>query len=319
MSHITGVVILNYNNATDTIACVNSLYRHTNGSAYKIVVVDNGSDAKTVEAIDRYVAGFDSHTLLNDGESSHTQTLPFITHLRVGQNLGYAQGNNKGLELLYADEAVTRVMILNNDILLTEDIITPLNKDLDSLPNAAIVTPLLYKRDSVTIDQNCARKAPTLVQIFGLWAVLHRTSFGVMERIYHAQHLLPNSPADERFVRVELPSGSCMLCDKEFFRSIGSFDPNTFLYYEENILWEKIRPLGLYNYLDKSVSCIHLGAATTKTKSTSAFIANALIGSTRYFVRKYTNAGALYRCCLEVFFALFRLKIKTRERLTSKH
>ncbi len=318
MSHITGVVILNYNNATDTIACVNSLYRHTNGSAYKIVVVDNGSNARTIEAIDRYVAGFEDHILLNEGEQQ-PGSLPFITHLRVGRNLGYAQGNNKGLELLYADDTITRIMVLNNDILLTEDIITPLNKDLDSLPNAAIVTPLLYKRDGQTIDQNCARKASTLAQIFGLWAVLHRTSFGIMERIYNSQYLLPNSPADERFVRVELPSGSCMLCDKEFFRSIGSFDPNTFLYYEENILWEKIRPLGLYNYLDKSVSCIHLGAATTKTKSTSAFIANALIGSTRYFVRKYTNAGILYRGCLEMFFALFRLKIKIRECLTSKH
>ena len=139
-----------------------------------------------------------------------------------------------------------------------------------------------------------------------------------MNRIYQAQYLLPTSPADERFLRVELPSGSCMMCDKELFRKIGSFDPNTFLYYEENILWEKIRPLGLHNYLDKHISCIHLGAATTKTKSTSSFIARSLIDSTRYFIRRYTDAGVAYRAGLELFFALFRMKIGIKERWSAK-
>lgn len=316
MSHVTGVVILNYKNASDTIACINSLYQHTLQSAYKIVVVDNGSDVACVEAIDRYIAGFEEHLLLDEQTSRPAATLPFITHLRLDQNIGYARGNNKGLELLYDDKDVTRVMILNNDILLSEDIITALNTDLDRLPDAAIVTPLLHKRDGKSIDQNCARKAPSLTQILGLWAVLHRTTFGIMKRIYNAQYLLPQSPTDERFLQVELPSGSCMLCDKDLFRSIGSFDPNTFLYYEENILWEKIRPLGLHNYLDKHISCIHLGAATTSTKSTSAFVANALIESTRYFVRTYTDAGILYRACLELFFALFRIKVKTKNLLS---
>lgn len=317
MSHVTGVVILNYNNAADTIACINSLYQNTTQSAYKIVVVDNGSTPRTTESIDRFIAGFDDHALL-DETMSLPNSLPFISHLRLSKNLGYACGNNRAIELFYADKDVDRLLILNNDVLLTEDIITPLNADLDSLPDAAIVTPLLYKSDGRTIDHNCARRAPRLSEIFGLWAMLYRTTFGIMNRIYQAQYLLPTSPADERFLRVELPSGSCMMCDKELFRKIGSFDPNTFLYYEENILWEKIRPLDLHNYLDKHISCIHLGAATTKTKSTSSFIARSLIESTRYFIRRYTDAGVAYRAGLELFFALFRMKVGIKERWSAK-
>lgn len=311
MRHTTGVIILNYNNDVDTISCINSLCRTSNDTSYKIIVVDNASNSDCRAKVDEYIAGYDSHILLNE-EDIAPRSLPFITHLHLGCNCGYACGNNRGLDLVYADPEIDRVMVLNNDILLTEDIITPLNYDLDTLPDAAIVTPLLYKRDGVSIDHTCARKAATLWQILGLWAVLYKTTFGIMHRIYQSQFLLPTSSPDEPLLRVELPSGSCMMCDKELFRKIGSFDPNTFLYYEENIIWEKIKALGLSNYLDKRVSCIHLGAATTSTKSPSSFIAKCSVDSTRYFIRNYTNAGLLYRLTLEVLFALFRLKVGIR-------
>ncbi len=311
MRHTTGVIILNYNNDVDTISCINSLCRTSNDTSYKIIVVDNASNSDCRAKVDEYIAGYDSHILLNE-EDIAPCSLPFITHLHLGCNCGYACGNNRGLDLVYADPEIDRVMVLNNDILLTEDIITPLNHDLDTLPDAAIVTPLLYKRDGVSIDHTCARKAATLWQILGLWAVLYKTTFGIMHRIYQSQFLLPTSSPDEPLLRVELPSGSCMMCNKELFRKIGSFDPNTFLYYEENIIWEKIKALGLSNYLDKRISCIHLGAATTSTKSPSSFIAKCSVDSTRYFIRNYTNAGLIYRLTLEIFFALFRLKVGIR-------
>lgn len=311
MRHTTGVIILNYNNDVDTISCIDSLCRTSNDTSYKIIVVDNASNSDCRAKVDEYIAGYDSHILLNE-EDIAPRSLPFITHLHLGCNCGYACGNNRGLDLVYADPEIDRIMVLNNDILLTEDIITPLNHDLDTLPDAAIVTPLLYKRDGVSIDHTCARKAATLWQILGLWAVLYKTTFGIMHRIYQSQFLLPTSSPDEPLLRVELPSGSCMMCNKELFRKIGSFDPNTFLYYEENIIWEKIKVLGLSNYLDKRISCIHLGAATTSTKSPSSFIAKCSVDSTRYFIRNYTNAGLLYRLTLEIFFALFRLKVGIR-------
>ena len=40
---------------------------------------------------------------------------------------------------------------------------------------------------------------------------------------------------------IELPSGSCMMFNAEALRIIGGFDPNTFLYYEEDILYKKLK------------------------------------------------------------------------------
>ena len=312
MTHTTGVIILNYNNAADTIACIGSLRAVTDIECrYKIVVVDNCSSDKCVEDIDHYIESFESNLLLNEGDCV-PPTLPYITHLRLSKNYGYAQGNNRGLDLVYADKDIDRILIINNDILFTQNIITPLNESLDSLSDCAIITPLLYKRDGENIDHNCARKALTKWQIIGLWAMMFRTTFGIVPRIYRSQHILPNIAESERFVRLELPSGSCMLCDKHLFQQIGSFDPNTFLYYEEDILWEKIRPTGLVNYLDRELSAIHLGAATTNTKVTSMFVAKANIDSARYYLRQYAKAGTLFMATMEILFAAFKLKIKVR-------
>ena len=56
MRHTTGVIVLNYNNAADTIACINSLRAVTEQEcSHKIVVVDNCSARECVESIDRYV------------------------------------------------------------------------------------------------------------------------------------------------------------------------------------------------------------------------------------------------------------------------
>jgi GT2 family glycosyltransferase len=123
--------------------------------------------------------------------------------------------------------------------------------------------------------------------------------------------MLPETICGQR-VAVELTSGSCFMVKKSLFESLGGFDSGTFLYYEENILWEKIRRRGLKNYLDCSVRLIHLGAATTSTQVKSIFVAKCLVDSTRYFIRHFTNAGVLYRAAIAPFYGLFMLKIRLK-------
>ena len=294
----TGIVILNYNNPQATIDCLRSLYAATPLAAMRVVVVDNGSDSTVVEQLRAFIEGF----------------VPSVTLLTLKCNIGYAQGNNAGLELLYADPEVDCVAIVNNDILFTEDIVTPLSNKVRAMEQCAILSPLLLHRDGKSIDHNCARKAETLSQILISWLLLHRNTFGILSRIARQRMMLTDTPKGST-VEIELPSGSCMVARKAVFKALGSFDPNTFLYYEENILHSKIAKAGLKNYIDTSVSCIHFGAATTSSKVPSSFVARCLTESSRYYIRNYTDAGIIYRATIELFFALFRLKIAIKQRI----
>lgn len=288
---MVGIVILDYNNASDTINCIESVVKYTPKGAYKLVVVENGSNDGTVNAISQYVKQYEDY-MIGDDNSTYPINLPFITLFNSRTNDGYARGNNKGLMLLDKDEDITHVMILNNDILFIEDIVSPLLLRNNSLPNCGIVSSMLLKKDQKEIDVNCARLDYLKRQFFFQYLFMFKDFFGILSKYEQRQGLLTTNPelANKDFIQVEMPSGSCMMIRKALFREIGYFDPHTFLYFEENILFRKLHALGLKNYVIPSVKCVHLGAATTSKQETSYFLNMCHMESNAYYLRKYCNA-----------------------------
>lgn len=280
---MTALIILQYGNYEATIECIKSIEKY-NTTLIKYIVVDNCSpDGVSADRVAEFVAGeYGAEPLvLPEGDTSYP-VLPRFTIVKSEMNDGYARGNNKGIMIAFRDISVNRIMILNNDILFVDDIIPKLKEDLKTLPDCALVSPLLYKPDMESIDPNCARYEgrirDTLIYNF---ALLHVTK-SVARATY-----MPIEP-NTGLVPVELISGSCIMVDKEFFRSINAFDPGTFLYQEENILWEKIKRAGRVNYVDTDIRCIHLGASTIG-KGVHLWMLKGAFRSQRYFIRHYVD------------------------------
>lgn len=307
---MTAIIILNFNNFSDTINCIESVEKF-NTAPIKYIIVDNGSSKNDcIDKIDNYLKESfqDNYQCVN--ESDLTEKLSYATFLISKTNDGYAKGNNKGLRLAYNDPEIENVLILNNDILFIQDIIPELINNLYTLESAAIVSPILYKKDMINIDYTCARKALTLKQRFLMYAFLFKDIFGIISKISNHRNLLYNKELSSisPIIEIELPSGSCMLFNKSFFKSIDSFDPNTFLYCEEDILYFKINKIGKKNYLNTNLRCIHLGASTTSSQAASKFILRCSIESNQYYLKKYTNANIVYLAFMQLFYKLMYLK-----------
>ncbi|WP_448779539.1 glycosyltransferase family 2 protein [Bacteroides congonensis] len=294
---MTGTVILNYNNSSDTINCIKSVVEY-NTADVKFVVVDNGStDGTCVAEIDFAMKSLfpGEYVRIEEGNTDKGRVVLPKAVFFVGKgNVGYAQGNNKGLDLLYRDDTVDNVLILNSDILFVSDVIPQLEHYLSVLPQCAIVSPLLLGRDREHIDYSCARKAKTLREFFLENLFLHHDIFGFLSKMNRRIGILSDSGLlNEKSIEIELPSGSCMLLDKSFFRQIGSFDPRTFLFYEENILHAKVRREGRRNYLIPYLKVVHL-AGTSMNKETSFFREKKGRDSLIYYLKAYTGAGRFY-------------------------
>ena len=93
------IVLLNYNGAEDTLACIESI-RRQEYSNRKVVVVDNHSSD-------------DSLSVLSEGPDDSVVLLP------QERNLGFSGGNNVGLEYALSHGA-EYIMFLNNDTLLED-------------------------------------------------------------------------------------------------------------------------------------------------------------------------------------------------------
>ena len=217
----TALIILNYNNYADTVNCVESVEQY-NSAPVKYIIVDNGTTQNGLaESLDAYFCqNFGKSYKRFDYEKDVTpDELPHVSFVVSKTNDGYACGNNKGLKYAYADASIDKVMILNNDVLFIQDIIPQLSKFVEEKEDCAIVSPLLLKKDKMAIDYNCARLAPTVEQILLPYLLFYRDVCGMLSRNLCKIQILKHSieKLKEKFVAIDLPSGSCMVINKSLF------------------------------------------------------------------------------------------------------
>lgn len=270
---MTGIVILNYNNIDNTIDCLYSIFRHFPEGSFRICLVDNASAPEVQEAV-----------------HSHIETLPPVIHYVCShENVGYARGNNLGLEYFDDQHGVDSILIVNNDVIFTEDVLTPMTAYMDSHPQVGVVSPLLRTK-SGGIDYACARREKNMLDL-----LVKATSLGRLG-VHIEDSLIRENPSllDRDEVQTELPSGSCMLLRKKIFSSVGYFDPRTFLYFEEDILRKKLKAKGFQSVLLPRISAIHLGAQST-AKSAGKFIYGCYRDSMLHYMEHYTDIPAFVR------------------------
>jgi GT2 family glycosyltransferase len=115
------VIILNWNNAPDTIRCVQAIEAWQR-LCPEIWVVDNGSQ--------------------DDSVAQLHQNCPSIQLLLSDHNLGFAAGNNLAIRQAM-NAGATYFLLLNNDAAISEDDVIQLITTLETTPQAGIVGPLL--------------------------------------------------------------------------------------------------------------------------------------------------------------------------------
>lgn len=115
-------VLLNWNGAADTIACLRSLALQ-DYPALHILVVDNGSTDNSVAAI--------------------RAAFPNVDIIEAGANLGFARGNNLGIRRAVAAGAAY-VWLLNNDTIAPPDTCSKLVAKARATPNAGLIGSVLY-------------------------------------------------------------------------------------------------------------------------------------------------------------------------------
>lgn len=310
IKNTVGIIILNYNNYNDTINCINSIEKF-NTFPIKYIIVDNGStNPESVIKLDEFLKNAFKDKYKKIEENQPSNTLPYVSLLVSHTNDGYARGNNKGLELASRDEEIKEILILNNDVIFVEDTIPTLLAEKSKLKDCAIISPALYTKDLSDYDYTCARMAPSTWSLIKECFMLGLNINSYRNVIKQKYWLFIKNPElkHKDILEIEMPSGSCMLLNKKLFKEIGWFDPNTFLYFEENILYSKIYSRGLKNYLLPKLSCIHLGASSTK-KVASYFIQRCGLESRTYYLKTYCHLNLIQKIVYNISYMLLSAKL----------
>jgi GT2 family glycosyltransferase len=188
-------IVLNWNNAKDTIECLHSLHTIQDPN-HQIIVVDNGSTDSSLAEI--------------------RKAFPHLDYVENESNLGFAEGNNRGI--LYAlEKGADYLLLLNNDTVVDPAILQAFRKALTLHPAAGAFGAKIYFYDE-----------PTLIWHAGGDVSLR------LGKCYH--HGSRDSDLDKKWEHVREINYACgcaILVKAEAIRQVGLMDPRFFLIWEE--------------------------------------------------------------------------------------
>lgn len=203
---LVGIVILNYNNSEDTIACVESLAFSTYGN-YHIIVVDNGSADGSPQTIQ--------------------EALPETELLTNDQNLGFSAGANRGIERAL-DLGASYVWLLNNDTIVAPECLEHLIAAAENELMVGIAVPKIYYHGDPTRIWSAGARweaFPPRVKMIGLGQRDH--------------------PAYDRRRDLDYATGCALLVPRHTLEAVGAFDPTYFMYQEDYDFCHRVRDAGL--------------------------------------------------------------------------
>ena len=128
---------------------------------------------------------------------------------------------------------------------------------MDNDEDIAIIAPRMFNKDNKPI-----RRSSWKIRTFWL-DVIHSTRFLELlfyKKLRNGEYL--ESDYKNEILEVEAISGAFFIIRAELLKQIGYFDENVFLFYEEDILAQKIRQSGLIIVSLNSEKFIHYESQT---------------------------------------------------------
>ncbi|MEO8887657.1 MAG: glycosyltransferase family 2 protein [Mucilaginibacter sp.] len=280
------IILLNWNTPIHTSNCINSLLTYCNEKLFDILVADNGS---------------------TDGSLSLLKTqFPDLIYIENKENLGFAEGNNRGL-VYSIENGYIYSLIINTDTLVDEDIVIKLMMHLDRHVVAAAVQPAIYwMHDKTRIWNGRGLFNPVLGSTY-----------------FDKPLQYPANP--DAYKIANWVTGCCMMVRNSALTKTGLFNKHFFLYYEDSDLSYRLRGEGYELHYLPSCKIYHeAGASATIQKKEGALspVIHYYISRNHiWFLRKYGVSllypvnilyNGFYYLSLWVYFKLRRRNEKAK-------
>jgi GT2 family glycosyltransferase len=192
------VIIVNWNTKGFLLPCLRSFLGKEQGIPREVIVVDNGSQDGSVDAVKK--------------------EFPSICSIENEKNLGFAKAVNQGLRIFSGEYA----LLLNPDTEAKEGTIETLFTFMEAHPEAGAAGAQLLNSDGT--KQNSIANFPSLtIELFNKrvlrWLLPER--FPGKERSY------------AEAIEVDSVIGACMIVRRKVIEKVGFLDEDYFLFLEE--------------------------------------------------------------------------------------
>lgn len=256
---LISIITVNYNQAQATIDLLTSIKLHASHLQLEIILVDNGS--------------------IENKELDYKACCKDIKFIRSKKNLGFAAGNNLGIQ-----QAGGRYLFLvNNDTEFTPGLVETLVQTMEAHPEIGMLSPM------IKYDQQ-----RDVIQYAGFTSMNYYTC---------RNECIGQFEKDQgQYDGLAGPTGYChgaaMMISRNAMEKAGLMAENFFLYYEEMDWCEKVKKAGFQVWVNTAATIFHKESlAVGKNSGLKEYFMNR---NRILFIRR--NAGQFQRC---IFYAYF--------------
>jgi len=215
---LISIITVNYNQAKATIDLLTSIQLHGSHLQLEIILVDNGS--------------------VENKEHDYKNCCKDIIFIRSAQNIGFAAGNNLGIDVATGDY----LFLVNNDTVFTAGLIESLVHTMESHPAIGIISPMIM------YDQD-----PTIVQYAGFTPMNYYTCRNECIGQFEKDH----GQFDGIIGQTGYCHGAAMMISRTAIEKSGLMAENFFLYYEEMDWCEKVKGAGFEIWVNTTARIYH--------------------------------------------------------------
>ncbi len=212
--------------------------------AYK----DNGDVEKAIASIAAYTPKDLSKVLyIIDNSANETglsdlqARFDFVKYICTGRNLGFGAGHNYVLDILDSKYHA----IVNPDIVLKNDVFSPLMAFMDAREDVKMTIPKLVDESGEIIK--AYRRELTVFDMF----IRMFLKKGFKKR--RDRHTMQDMDYSKPF-KVPFAQGSFLVIDTALFKKLRGFDERFFLYMEDADLCKRVNKEGLIFYVPEGVA-----------------------------------------------------------------
>lgn len=268
-------LILHYKTLKDTISCIHSIQALAHeGMLVEIYIIDNGSGDRSYEELKRMYKGNSSVFVYSTGE-----------------NLGFSKGNNWGFQKIHNKHGIDFLIMCNNDVLFEDpDFLYRLCMSYDycrfDVLGPDIVEPYskkLYGQHRNPVDPIENSETGVKIRIGKLKnkiSVYNPDQFQLSKHeyilnqyrwyLFKVRQILKYQFSLRRKTRYYQTGvclyGCCIIFSADYIKTYKKLlEPETFIYLEEQFLYQKVlRDHKIINY-DPSLKVVHLAGRATKS------------------------------------------------------
>ena len=235
------IITINYNGFTDTCALIDTI--PFNDKTLEVIVVDNASR--------------------NDEATQIEQRFPQVTVIRSKENLGFAGGNNLGIQAAHGKY----LFFINNDTLLQPLSLSPQPLSLSLQPSALSLQPLVDRLES---SSSIGAVCPKIRFAWGNNPIQY-AGYTPLSKITLRNSAIGCGEDDHGQYDTAHPTpyahGAAMMVKREVIEKVGLMPECYFLYYEELDWSMMIRRAGYDIWYEPAYAIYHKESQSTGQSS----------------------------------------------------